>query len=753
MSKSFEDGSNSAVIGKKFIREPMSPATVGSYEFGPFRLDLERRVLTRDDQALPLAPKTFDLLVLLVKSAGRALSKQQLMQALWPDTFVEEANLSFQISVLRKALGEDGARQVETVPKHGYRFIAEVTAIPPVPHMPGNDESFASSLRARPFRADWRWTIATVALVAIGIAVYLRISQTDPPPGDTEVSVKAVPLTSYEGTEWAPSLSPDGSQVAFSWNGLAQGNQDIYVKLVGPGEPIPLTNNPARDDSPAWSPDGRNIAFLRWTSGNDSDVAIIVVPALGNAAERLIATVKIRPTERVLSRLCWTPDGKWLVIGASVAPQERHGIWLLSLDGGTRRRLTETPGAEVPGVGDFNPAFSSDGRRLAFVREDPSTKMDEIYVLPLLPDTSPAGKPEAVTELSQRDGILGLAWAPSDSALVFSASGYLGMQSRLHRVRLTSDRLHATEPPHVLPFGDRATTVTVSRTGRMVYAWYSRDSGLWRLNLTDPYRAAVPSGIPGSTFDEHTPAYSRDGKRIAFASTRTGTEELWVSNLDGSDLRQVTFIGGAQCANPQWSPANDNIILFNSRLQGSSDLYLLDLSSGRYDRITTDPSDEAEARWSRDGNWIYFSSNRTGQIEIWKMRADRGAPVQVTKAGGLDGIEGRDGFLYYAKTPRSPTSIWRVPIAGGDETVVVDGLSYSSNFAVGERGLYFMSRGVSSSDTSIEYFDLSTRKRTRLGAIGKRWWFGIALSPDEQSLMYSVVDRIDSNLMTVDSPW
>ena len=101
------------------------------YEFGPFRLDLERRVLTRDDQVLPLAPKTFDLLVLLVQSPGPALSKQQLMKALWSDTFVEEANLSFQISVLRKALGEDGPRWVETVPKHGYRFVAPVQEVRP----------------------------------------------------------------------------------------------------------------------------------------------------------------------------------------------------------------------------------------------------------------------------------------------------------------------------------------------------------------------------------------------------------------------------------------------------------------------------------------------------------------------------------------------------------------------------------------------------------------------------------------------
>ena len=105
----------------------MSSTASGLYEFGPFRLDLERHLLSRAGQSLPLPPKTFELLLLLVQSPGRAFSKRELMSALWADTYVEEANLSFQISVLRKALGGD-AEWIETIPKHGYRFSADVRA-------------------------------------------------------------------------------------------------------------------------------------------------------------------------------------------------------------------------------------------------------------------------------------------------------------------------------------------------------------------------------------------------------------------------------------------------------------------------------------------------------------------------------------------------------------------------------------------------------------------------------------------------
>jgi Tol biopolymer transport system component len=425
---------------------------------------------------------------------------------------------------------------------------------------------------------------------------------------------------------------------------------------------------------------------------------------------------------------------------------------LISVDGQQRRRLTETPGPADAGVGDIMPVFSRDGRHLAFVRER-SAGANSLHVLPLSVDIMPAGAPVTVSDLSPRSHVLGLAWAEHDRALIFSTSPFLATQSRLHRLALTPDRLRAADGPRVLSFGDQATNLTASESGRIVYTAHSRDSALARLDLTQPHPVPQPPGVRPSTFDEHTPAYSRDGTRIAFASTRTGTEELWVSNVDGTGLRQVTFIGGAQCANPQWSPIDDDLILFNSRQHGSSDLFVLHLSSGRYERLTSDAADDAEARWSRDGRSIYFASNRSGTLELWKMPAVGGRPVQITRGGGVAGSEGSDGFIYYAKGLPSPTSIWRVPAAGGEAAPVVEGLSYSTNFALGRRGLYLMARGESSYDTAIDYVDLASRSRKRLTSIGKRWWFGLALSPDEKSLLYSIVESSDANLMLVDKAW
>jgi Tol biopolymer transport system component/DNA-binding winged helix-turn-helix (wHTH) protein len=723
----------------------MSRASIGLYEFGPFRLDLERRAFTREHQVVPLAPKTFDLLVLLVQSPGRAFSKQELMNALWPDTFVEEANLSFQISVLRKALGEDGARCVETVPKHGYRFGAEVRATMPSAEVSAESVSSAKNepSSVMPGRGTKRAWLAGATVTAVSLVVVTFLTVVREPRTSAVRTSLAVPLTAYPGYERAPSLSPDGSRVAFSWNGPTLDNYDIYVKLAGPGEPVRLTRSPAPDDWPAWSPDGRFIAFVRFASP-PAAADLVVIPALGGA-EKTIATIFPAPIPRdirPIANLSWTPDGRWLAFGGATSPNGSRGIWLIAVDGSEQRRLTEAPGGS-----DVSPVVSPDGRHLAFLRVRTVGRV-AIFLVPLTSGLAPIGTPRQLTD--DDPGVIGLAWTPNGRDLVFSSSGHLGA-SRMAKISEVSQSSRTREP-EFLPFGERATAISIAGTGRLVYSAQSRDTALYELALL---RSARPPVTPvalaafSSTFDEQTPHYSPDGQRLAFASTRSGAEEIWIANRDGSNPLQVTSVGGPSCSNPQWSP-NGRTLLFSSRRAGAADLYLLQPDTGKLTQLTKDPTDENEARWSRDGRWIYFASNRTGRVEVWRMPAAGGAPAQITWQGGAAAVESGDGFLYYAKEQTSPSSIWRVPVNSGAEVHVVDGLSYSINFAVGERGLYFVAVGDTDNKPSVDFFDFATGKRSTLVRLDKPHWFGMTLSPDERSLVFSLVDSAGSNVMLVD---
>ena len=244
------------------------------------------------------------------------------------------------------------------------------------------------------------------------------------------------------------------------------------------------------------------------------------------------------------------------------------------------------------------------------------------------------------------------------------------------------------------------------RSGRMRRTWPSpeprggsssvarrADSNIYRLGLRGPGEPeAEPERLIASTRLENNPEYSPKGDAVAFMSSRSGSTEIWLSNADGSNPRQLTSMGGPLTANPRWSP-DGTTILFDSRLKGSADLYVVSVQGGSPRPLTDQPSLENEASWSRDGRFIYFGSDRTGRREVWRMPASGGEATQVTRDGGSCPFESPDGrWLYYAKRPRF--DLWKAPVAGGAETRVLENLSYCFNYVPTSHGVYFVRAGL-----------------------------------------------------------
>ena len=705
------------------------------YEFGGYRLDPGARTLSLRDKPIALAPKSFDLLLLLIQRRGRVVERDELMRALWPDTVVEEANLTFQVSTVRKALGEDGSGWIETVPKHGYRFSGAVDEV-------GADAT-AAAASAQPARtsARRRWPlVAAVAAVAASMVALVVARQPAPSaPGSASPVPVAVPLTSYRGSELYPALSPDGSQVAFSWEGPREDNADIYVKLVGPGEPHRLTTDPAADLSAAWSPDGRQIAFLR-CAGDGDRCAIYLIPALGGA-ERRLADIGLTAFHAAAGRLAWTPDGAWLAAAGRFGPDDPSEVWLLSPGTGERRRLTT---ADPLQIGDYGLAFSPDGRFLALLRFS-TRSVGDLYLLPLAPGHVPGGPLVRLTNESLSVG--GVGWSPEGNRVYYSSGGALGYRT-LRMLAFDPARPERRVEPVPLPAGEHATMLASARR-HIVYAREQWDTNIWRLSL--PAAPGGPSLAIASTLHDHNPDFSADGKKVTFTSTRSGTEEIWVANADGTAATQMTTVGGPNTSNSRWSP-DGRTILFNSRRSGSSDLYLLDVATRSLRRLTDDAGDEYEPRWSRDGSRIYFVSTRGGRPEVWRIPSGGGAAVQVTRGGGTAAFESADGrWLYYAKDMGRPTSIWRVPVEGGEETKVLDGLSYTFNYAVTSKGIYLLAVRGASSFAQVEFFDFATGRATVLHTLDRPHWFGFAVSPDERSILFSKVDSRNGDLIVVEN--
>jgi Tol biopolymer transport system component len=588
--------------------------------------------------------------------------------------------------------------------------------------------SAAVSFAAR----KWRLLLVLVGLFAAGTAIvfYSRgwlfgLTSPGAPP-------RVTPLTTFDGREDLPAFSPDGNQLAFTWDGGGN-NTDIYVKLIGAGAPLRLTTDPAEDIHPAWSPDGSHIAFIRQLEAVNE---IYLVPALGGV-ER-----KVGRTTRTTTGLAWSPDGKFLIITDQSTPEDRFGLFLLSLDTLEKRRLTSPP----PTFGDSQPAISPDGQQVAFVRIR-NQNNGAIYLLPLTGD-------EPKQLIGDLRNVSGVKWTADGRAVVFSSN-------RTGNFNLWRMAIAGGAPELVAVAGKGVYNPAISRQGdRMAYNERFLDSNIWRLDASGAPegggagRRSMPVKLISSTRADHSPQFSPDGRKIVFASDRSGSDEIWVCDSDGANPLQLTFFDGPSTGSPLWSPDGKQIV-FDSRPKGNSDIFAIAAEGGQPRALTTDTSNDLLPSWSNDGRWVYFRSNRNGSWQIWKLPVSGGQPIQVTQQGGFESSESPDGRLLYYTKGLGPGGIWQVPVEGGEERAVpeLSKASYWRYWAVQREGICFLSQEAPAAPM-IKFFNFATRHVTPVLAPEKAPLadlMGLSISPDRRWILYAQTDQSISDLMLVEN--
>jgi len=583
--------------------------------------------------------------------------------------------------------------------------------------------------RGRPQGAPLR-RVAAIALaaaaLALGIGGVMGYRYFRKPPGPP---MRVVPFTTFLGQQDEARFSPDGNQIAFSWDGEKEDNWDIYVKLIGVEKPLRLTTDPGEDTSPAWSPDGRYIAFRRHT---DSEYGIYVVPALGGPQRKLHAP-------RTSGSLDWSPDGKYLAYDEARLGQQDTSIFLLAVDNPEDNRPLTTP--PTPLTRDRNPRFSPDGGSVAFLRGLSTGETYDVHVVRVA-----GGEPKRLT--FGNVGVGGLDWTP-DGAYVIFASERLG-ELGLWKVPASGGE---PEPLSVGQAGSYGPSL--SRDGRrLAYTVRSYNSNIWRYEIhPGSRRNMLPTKLIASARFNLSQQFSPDVKTIVFCSDRSGSTQVWVCDSDGSNPLQLTSSGGGMTGTPRWSP-DGRQIAFDSDEEGHGGVYLVNAEDGRSRRLTTATgiSNNYVPSWSRDGKWVYFTSDRTGAWQVWKMPAEGGQAVQVTKKGGFAAFESPDGkTLYYAKGRNAP-GLWRLPVQGGEETLVLEqlGAGLWGYWAVVQDGIYFYNANTK----GIGFFNFATHKVTEIAKPEKApLWYnpGFAVSPDDRWLLYAESDEHTSHIMLVEN--
>jgi Tol biopolymer transport system component/DNA-binding winged helix-turn-helix (wHTH) protein len=696
--------------------------------FQPFEVDLQSAELRKRGRKVRLQEQPFRVLALLLDRPGEVVTREEIRQKLWPaHTFVDfDHGLNSAVARLREALDDsaEAPQFIETVPRHGYRFIGIMdfseAADAPSARAASSDPRNENSRKPT---AVNRWIAPIALLVALlsFSAWWLTKGRMDTPPASVEV----MPLAGMPGYEFDPAFAPDGTEVAFVQ--IDEKNPEgsgIYTTLVGGEKPLRLTTS-MNDCCPAWSPDHRQVAFLRFSRDG---VGIYVIPALGGTERQLY-----RVPRPAFPGLDWSADGKSLAFSEGDPHTGESWITLFSLTDSSTRRLTYPPHE----ARDETPAFSPDGSQVAFVRGTIAGVANDVFVVP-----ATGGEAKRLTFDNVQT--FGVTWAVGGGDIVFASMR--GRQLSLWRIPASGGT-----PQPVAGAGSPAQRPAISRKGDLLaYQQVISKDAIARITLANVQRSEVPPTVLVSEKGSKLrPRFSPDGGRIAFESDRLGSGEIWTCDSAGRNCAQITSLHGT-AGTAAWSP-DGRFLAFEFHPNERAEIYVVELPNGVPQLLRTIPgADNLAPSWSRDGKWIYFSS-KTGDIpfQVWKVPFKGGQPVQVTKNGGIGAIESADGqYLYYSKYESD--GVWKMSLDGGEESRVLDLPSGHAwfNWALAPNGIYFLSYGELP-PAEIGFLDFATKKTAHLTTLDKPIGWGLALSPDGKSLLYVEAEFAESNIMLV----
>jgi Tol biopolymer transport system component/DNA-binding winged helix-turn-helix (wHTH) protein len=707
------------------------------FEFGRFRLDGRERVLLCDRQPLPLPPKAFDTLLLLVSNHGRALDKEDMMRQLWPDTFVEEVNLAQQVSLLRKTLGENRGepQYIETVPRRGYRFIANVREVDDLSPVATDEKS-----RTQQARPDSRTVaflvVAGIALVAGSvIARFLSVAPGPPKP------LRFTPLVVDTTLKLFPAWSPNGKTLAYV--GEAKGKLQIFTRTLGAATSTQITQQSNDCFRPFWAPSGERIYYLAYRSSEavsfSSRLDVWSVGAAGGVPELVWAGT---------SAAAISPDGRTLALlrlrgGPGNYPGE---VWLASPPTAEPIRYTTLPFADrryIPG-GDLH--FSPDGSKLAvsiFLVES----RPEIWILPF-----PSGKPYRVLpSMPVSAGVKEFSWMPNGRDLVFSDSFLASSNPHLFFADIERDRIWpmtagamAERSPAVSPDGKTIAVASMegaydlaevrldgsglrslgstprnevtpgwSPLGSKTYAYATDRSGIYEIWLRNEEEGSERPLVTQKDFGNDKTShildvtFSPDGQRIAYRRIGDKDESIWISTIAGDPpMRLPREPGGVFQRGPSWSPDGNWIAYYSTRNEKSA---ILKAKVGGTDAPVLLRDDVGEyPRWSPDGEsllcgidalWIVSKDGKTRKSISQHQWTVRGWSRDGSKIFGIRMAEGRRVVLA------------QIDVRSGIETVIGELGPYPAAFAYGSATAMIPFRGYSLSTDGKSFLTSIFRAR------------------------------------------
>lgn len=676
----------------------MSLKSKDIYEFGPFRLDASEHLLLRAGEAVPLSPKAFDLLLTFVKRHGSLLGKDELLKLVWPDTFVEEANLASNISQLRRALGEreNGHRYIETVPKHGYRFVAAVTYLndretlhddPPLSDIVDDSaepqESITSLaapdagspiVRIKRYKRSIGIVLAALVVTIPVLAYYVLRT-----PGQPKVLSSSAVTTDgrkkvieHSGGKWNTSVVTDGARLYYVDLDDRRVVKQVAVtggestELPGSFEGGPLV----MDLSP-----NHTELLIKGKAASPYEAELWVMPVMGGSHRRL--------GDIEGHAAAWSPDGQQIVYANGT------DLHLVKSDGTQSRKLTTVVGRPQW------PRWAPNGRRIRFTVRDDKTNLPSLWEIaadgttlhPLLPGwNKPAGECCGNWTPDGRYYVFQSTRNWTTSVWAVQEEGSFFQQARPEPVRLPLGPMNFYAPVPS-PDGKKLFAVGEVKLGELVrydaptQQWVSYLQGIsadgvdfspdggWvtysRYPEGDLWRSRVDGSaklqLSFSSMRTWLPRWSPDGKQIAFAAQLPGRPwKIYQVSANGGNARPLTDDERGEY-DPSWSQDGKTLIFHAGTQIDHIAIYLLDLTTSPHKLSKLpDSDDKFSPRWSPDGRYVVGLTYGTQKLVLYDSTTQVWTELASTRCGGPRWS--KDGKYVYYLTPFDGPTMFRISI-------------------------------------------------------------------------------------------
>lgn len=591
--------------------------------------------IERDGASVRVTPRSMAVLVRLAEAGDRVLSRNDLLDAVWPGADVTPDALSQCIVELRKAFRDDSRSPsvIETIPKIGVRLIAPVAVVPSSAAGGGGDTTGGAgpaAVAGTPARrgASTRAVAAAVLVVtgALGAAAIWFVDRRVPGWPDPLAGAVFRTLTDFAGTEEQGAISRDGRFVAFLSD--HDGTWDVWLGQIGSGNFKNLTEGRVAGlRNPAvrllgFSPDGSVVKF--WTKTTDSEGGIVdqgwTVPIVGG---------ELRRESGSISELDWSPDGKSIVYHPSAPGDPLFVAEAGETVGGTQIHVAE------PSVHCHFPLWSRDGRSIYFVRGYVPDEMDVWRV------AAGGGEAERLTVHNSRVSFPALF---GSETLLYLATAEDGSGPWLHALEL------GTLTSHRIGTGSSTyTSISTSEDGRRIVATEARSTAtLWRMPLVDsPVRGGDPAQIALRTPRGVSPGIGPGF--VIYRAPKAGTDSVWILQGDGSARELWDGADGRVVAGPSLS-ADGQRLAFAVQREAHTRLYVMNTDGTGAHRIAEELDVRGAPSWSPRGEWIAVAAIREGAPRLFKVpTAGQGQPLPLGNDYALDPVwSPSGGFLVYS---------------------------------------------------------------------------------------------------------